>query len=87
MAWNCWDNPQSARFRQRPYPGPPSPQKGALGHTAPINIVSQLAEPSANSSTQDVLKEQPILKLDFSKLIREEVTCGTRKVMSATGRR
>jgi predicted aspartyl protease len=53
-----------------------------LGYPTPINIVSQLAEPSANSSTQDVLKEQPILKLDFSKLIREEVTCGTRQVMA-----
>jgi hypothetical protein len=39
--------------------------------------VSQLAETPADSSIPDKIKEQPILRLDFSKLIREEVTCGT----------
>ncbi|EFX64432.1 hypothetical protein DAPPUDRAFT_118184 [Daphnia pulex] len=60
------------------------PQRGALGPPAPINIVSQLAETTADSSTQDEIKEQPILRMDFSKLIRKEVTsfaffhCNTR---------
>ncbi|KAK4021536.1 hypothetical protein OUZ56_003451 [Daphnia magna] len=62
--------------------GPSGPQRGPLGPPAPINIVSQLAETTADSSTQDEIKEQPILRLDFSKLIREEVTCGTRQVMA-----
>ncbi|XP_045034364.1 uncharacterized protein LOC123475563 [Daphnia magna] len=82
MARNCWENPQSARFRQRSYSGPPGPQRGPLGPPAPINIVSQLAETTADSSSQEEIKEQPILRLDFSKLIREEVTCGTRQVMA-----
>ncbi|KZR96455.1 Uncharacterized protein APZ42_009191, partial [Daphnia magna] len=82
MARNCWENPQSARFRQRPYSGPPDPQRGPLGPPASINIVSQLAETTADSSKQDEIKEQPILRLDFSKLIREGVTCGTRQVIA-----
>ncbi|XP_045036885.1 uncharacterized protein LOC123477568 [Daphnia magna] len=58
------------------------PARGPLGPPAPINIVSQLAETTADSSTQEEIKEQPILRVDFSKLIREEVTCGTRQVMA-----
>jgi hypothetical protein len=52
-----------------------------LGPTAPINIVFQLVEITADSSTQNEIKKQPILRLDFSKLIRE-VTCGTQQVMA-----
>ncbi|EFX66002.1 hypothetical protein DAPPUDRAFT_116786 [Daphnia pulex] len=58
------------------------PQRGALGPPAPINIVSQLAETTADSSTQDEIKEQPILRMDCK--LRKEVTsfayfhCNTR---------
>jgi hypothetical protein len=35
-----------------------------------------------DSATLERNKELPILKLDFSKLVREEVTCGKRRVMA-----
>jgi predicted aspartyl protease len=35
-----------------------------------------------DSATVERNKELPILKLDFSKLVREEVTCGKRRVMA-----
>ena len=82
IARNCWENPQSPRFRQQQYSGPPGPSRGASGPTTPINIVSQRAETTKDSSTPEVNKELPIHKLDFSKLIREEVTCGKRRVMA-----
>ncbi|KAI9560573.1 hypothetical protein GHT06_011521 [Daphnia sinensis] len=82
MARNCWEIPQSPRFRQKLYSGLSGPQKGASGPPASINIVSQLAETTAEASTKDEIKEQPILRLDFSNLIREEFTCGTRQVMA-----
>ncbi|KZS16046.1 Uncharacterized protein APZ42_018256 [Daphnia magna] len=82
MARNCWENPQSTRFRPRPFSGPPGSQREPLGPPVPINIESQLAETTTDSSTQDEIKKQPILRLDFSKLIRKEVTCGTRQVMA-----
>ena len=82
MARNCWENPQSPRFRQQQYSGPPGSPRGALGPTTLINIVSQLAETTIDSATLERNKELPVLKLNFSKLVREEVTCGKRRVMA-----
>ncbi len=55
---------------------------GAPGPTTPINIVPQLAETTMDSVSLESNKELPILKWDFSKLVREEVTCGKRRVMA-----
>jgi hypothetical protein len=78
MARNCWESP----FRQQQYSGPSGPPRGASGPTTPINIVSQLAKTTMDSATLERNKELTILKLDFSKLVREEVTCGKRRVMA-----
>ena len=46
---------------------------GMSGPTTPVNIVSQLAETKMDLATLEINEELPILKLDFSKLVREEV--------------
>ena len=82
MTRHCWENSHSHHFRQQQYSSLPGPLREASGPTTLINIVSQLGETTMDSSTPQVKKELPILKLDFRNSVKEEVTCRKRRVMA-----